>query len=728
MDIDQGKQVEERLCLQATALKEAANAVVLTDNEGTISWVNPAFTEMTGYPADEVIGRNPRLLQSGKQDAAFYEALWNTIAAGNLWRGEIINRKKDGSLYTEEMTIAPVRSASGQISHYVAIKQDVTGRKLAEQALRNAEQKYRSIFDNAILGIFQTTPDGEFLAVNPALARMAGYDSPEDFLSSIHCTAELYVDLERRDDLRELIATEKVVRDFEVEFKTKDGRKRATSINVGVVADREGTSFYLEGTVQDIAERKAAEARVKFLALHDALTGLPNRILFEDRLAHALANARRREERVAVLWVDLDNFKTINDSVGHSVGDLVLKQVGERLRRLTREQDTLAKVGGDEFLFALINPSDISHTAAAADQIRRAMNGEFVVQGHRLTVTCSIGISLFPDHGADTETLVRNADAAMDCAKENGRNNYRFFTAELNAMGAERLALESSLRVAIQKRELFLQYQPQVDIATGRITGGEALLRWRHPELGLVAPGTFIPIAEKSGLIVAIGEWVLKTACAQARRWQDLGLPALPIAVNVSALQLHQHRFLQVTRRVLQQTGLAPRNLELEITENVLLANVEQTLSKLHQLREMGVRLSIDDFGTGYSSLKYLKDLPVSRLKIDRSFIQSLAVSPRDVAITASVISLGHSLNLNVVAEGVENEAQMSFLRAHACDDIQGHYFSKPLDPDDFAEKVRSNSLSQLDLLRYAPKSCMGHHPLAAPSSPSAADTRTVFP
>jgi diguanylate cyclase (GGDEF)-like protein/PAS domain S-box-containing protein len=697
MDIDERKHAEERLRLQATALQEAANAVVLTDNHGTILWVNPAFTQMTGYPADEAVGRNPRLLQSGKQDAAFYGALWNTIAAGNLWRGEIVNRKKDGSLYTEEMTIAPVRSTSGPISHYVAIKQDVTQRKRAEQALQIAQRKYRSIFDNAILGIFQTTPEGEFLAANPALARMAGYDSPEDFLNSVHCTAELYVDLKSRGELRGLITAQNVVRDYEVEFKTKDGRKRITSINVGAVADREGTGFYLEGTVQDITERKAAEARVQFLAYHDALTGLPNRILFEDRLAQALANARRREERVAVLWLDLDNFKTINDSLGHSVGDLLLKQVGERLRRHTREQDTLAKVGGDEFLFALINPGDISHAAAAADRIRRAMGGEFVAQGHELNVTCSIGISLFPDHGADTEALVKNADVAMYCAKENGRNNCRFFTAEMNAMAAERLVLESSLRVAIQKRELFLQYQPQVDILTGKISGAEALLRWRHSEFGLVAPGTFIPIAENSGLIVSIGEWVLRTACAQARRWQDVGLPAMPIAVNVSALQLHQHRFLQLTRRVLEQTGLAPRYLEMEITENVLLSNVGETLSKLRQLRQMGIRLSIDDFGTGYSSLSYLKDIPVCRLKIDRSFIRALAVNSRDAAITASVIGMGHSLGLNVLAEGVENEAQMSFLRAHNCDEIQGFYFSKPLAADDFAELVRNTSLSLSD-------------------------------
>jgi len=577
------------------------------------------------------------------------------------------------------------------------IAMDIDERKQAEQALQNAEQKYRGIFENAILGIFQSTPDGKFLSVNPALAKMAGYDSPQDFHNSVHCATELYVDLKRREELHKLIMAQRIVRDFEIEVRGKDGRERTISLNVRAMADREGTNFYLEGTVQDITERKAAEARVQFLAYYDALTGLPNRTLFEDRLAKALANARRRRERIAVLWLDLDNFKTINDSLGHSVGDLLLKQVGERLQKYVRAQDTVAKVGGDEFVFALINPGHISRAAAAAERIRRAVAGEFEVQGHVLNVTCSIGISLFPYHGKDGETLIKNAAAAMHCAKENGRNNFRFFTRKLNARAVERLALQNSLRVALEKTEFFLVYQPQVEIATGRITGAEALLRWRHPELGLVAPGKFIPVAEDSGLIVPIGEWVLKTACAQARHWQELGLPALPIAVNVSAVQLRQERFLPVIRRVLDETGLAPQYLELEITEGVLLSNAGKTLSMLQQLANMGLPLSIDDFGTGYSSLSYLKDLPVCKLKIDRSFIRAMTVNPRDAAITAAVISMGNSLNLKVIAEGVENEEQMSFLRAHHCDEIQGYYFSKPLEADDFAKKLRSASFLPWD-------------------------------
>jgi diguanylate cyclase (GGDEF)-like protein/PAS domain S-box-containing protein len=692
MGIDERKRAEEQFRLHAAAMEEAANGIVITDNKGTILWVNPAFTQMTGYSPDEAIGKNPRLLQSGKHDAAFYTALWNTIAAGAVWRGEIINRKKDGSLYTEEMTIAPVRSDVGAITHFVAIKQDITRRKLSEQALQKAEEMYRSIFENAILGIFQTTTDGRFLSVNPALAKMAGYDSPPKFLSSVHRTSEVYVDQGRREELLKLLETQKMVLDFEIDLQGKDGKKRTVSLNVRATANREGTNLCYEGTAQDITERKAAEARVQFLAYHDALTSLPNRALFEDRLVKALANARRREEQVAVLWLGLDNFKTINDSLGHSVGDLLLKQVGERLQKHVREQDTLANVGGDEFIFALIKPGHVSRTAAAVDRNRRAVSAEFVVQDHVINLTCSIGISLFPDHGADSEALLKTAAAAMYCAKENGRNNFQFFTPELNARALERLALENGLRVALEKRELFLLFEPQVEIATGRITGAEALLRWRHPELGLVAPNKFIPVAENSGLIIPIGEWVLKTACAQARRWQDLGLPVLPIAVNVSAVQLRQQRFLRVIRRVLDETGLAPRYLELELTEGMLVSNTGRTLPMLQELAQMGVRLSIDDFGTGYSNLGYLKDLPIHKLKIDRSFVRTMTLNPRDAAIAAIVISIGDSLNLKVLAEGVETGEQLAFLRAHNCDEAQGYYFSRPLTGDEFADEVRSTA------------------------------------
>jgi diguanylate cyclase (GGDEF)-like protein len=447
----------------------------------------------------------------------------------------------------------------------------------------------------------------------------------------------------------------------------------------------------LLATVRDITDRKVAEERIQYLALHDALTGLPNRTLLQDRLAIALATARRQEDKVALLFLDLDRFKDINDSLGHSVGDLFLQEVARRLKRWGREQDTVARLGGDEFLIMLTDVKDIPDAAVAAERLMDAMAAEFVVQGHTLGVSCSLGISVFPEHGADGVTLIKNSDAAMYSAKESGRNTFRFFTEDMNAQVAERLALEHSLRLALPRNELFLMYQPQMDMATGKIVGLEALLRWKHPELGLVPPDRFIRIAENSGLILPIGEWVLRAACSQARKWQDEGLPALTVAVNVSAIQFRQEGFCKLIRRVLEETGLAPRYLELELTESLLLANAEVMLSVVHGLKAMGVTLAIDDFGTGYSNFASLRQFGVSKLKIDRSFIQDVAVKNDDAAITTAIISMAKGLRLKVIAEGVENEAQMSFLRAHQCDEIQGYYFSKPLAVDKVADKLRSN-------------------------------------
>jgi diguanylate cyclase (GGDEF)-like protein len=443
---------------------------------------------------------------------------------------------------------------------------------------------------------------------------------------------------------------------------------------------------------RDITQRKDAEKQVQYLAYYDALTGLPNRTLLQDRLATALAGARRRKDKVAILFFDLDRFKIINDSLGHSVGDLLLQEVAQRLKKWAREQDTVARVGGDEFLVVLTGLKDVADAAVAAERLIGVMTAGFVVQGRSLNVSCSIGVSMFPEHGADDETLIKNADAAMYSAKDNGRNNFRFFTADMNAQVVERLTLENSLRLALDKKELVLMYQPQMDIASGRITGLEALLRWQHPELGLVPPDKFIRIAENSGLILPIGEWVLRTACSQARTWQDQGLPAVTVAVNVSAIQFRQEGFCELIRRVLHETGLAPQYLELELTESLLLANADVNLSVVRELKAMGLTLAIDDFGTGYSSFSYLRQFRVSKLKIDRVFIRDVALNPDDAAITAAIISMAKSLNLRVIAEGVEDEAQMSFLRAHQCDAIQGYYFSKPLAVEKVADQLRGDT------------------------------------
>jgi diguanylate cyclase (GGDEF)-like protein len=391
------------------------------------------------------------------------------------------------------------------------------------------------------------------------------------------------------------------------------------------------------------------------------------------------------------LFLDLDRFKNINDSLGHAAGDSLLQEVAGRLKTWGREQDTIARVGGDEFLLVLTGLKDITDAAVAAERLMDAIIGEYSIQGHALNITCSLGISIFPEHGTNGETLIKNADAAMYSAKADGRNNFRFFTEDMNAQAVERLTLESSLSSALAREQLFLMYQPQMDIATGRIAGLEALLRWQHPEFGLVPPDRFIRIAENSGLIFSIGKWVLRTACLQARAWQDEGFSAVTVAVNVSAIQFRQDGFCELIRSMLRETGLAPQHLELELTESLLFANADVTLSVIRELKAIGVTLAIDDFGTGYSSFSYLRQFRVSKLKIDRTFIRDVAINPDDAAITAAIISMAKSLNLRVIAEGVETEEQMSFLREHQCDEIQGYYFCKPLAVDKVADKLRGD-------------------------------------
>ncbi len=820
MDIDERKYAEERLHLQAAALGAAANAIVITDFRGAIVWVNDAFTTMTGYSKEEVLGKNPRLLKSGEQPDGYYASLWSTISSGKVWRGEIVNRRKDGTNYAEEMTITPVtQDGIAYDTHFVAIKQDITERRRTQDALVESEERYRSLFENMLEGfaycemLFDERGcpiDFVYLAVNSAFGKLTGLENvvgkrvtevipgirdsqrdlferygrvvltgePERFEIEVkalgiwfsisayaagsRCFVATFDNITERKQSEEallfnnalleaqtetaidgilvvdgsdqiILANRQFGRNFEIpdellstrddlivrkyvadkvenpeafiekvkylnsqrdeksrdELRFKNGKRfdRYSAPLVDSKCRYRGRIWYF----RDITDRKIAEERVQFLAYYDALTGLPNRTLLQDRLSKALATARRQKHKVALLFVDLDRFKNINDSLGHSFGDLFLQEVAERLKRWAREQDTVARVGGDEFLVVLTNVREIPDAAVAAERLTNAMAAEFAVQGRHLRIGCSIGISIFPEHGTDGETLIKNADAAMYSAKDRGGNNVQFFTQDMNVQVVERLTLENSLRLALEKRELSLVYQPQMDIATGRIIGLEALLRWQHRELGLVPPDKFIGIAENSGLIMPIGEWVLRTACAQARKWQDDGFIAVPVAVNVSAVQFRQEGFCELIRKVLHETGLASKYLELELTESLLLTSGEVTLSVIQELKGLGVELAIDDFGTGYSSFSYLRQFRVGKLKIDRSFIRDVAANCDDAAITAAIISMAKSLNLKVIAEGVEDEAQMSFLRAHHCDEIQGYYFSKPLSADEVAAKLRAD-------------------------------------
>jgi diguanylate cyclase (GGDEF)-like protein/PAS domain S-box-containing protein len=647
--------------------------------------VNGAFGKLTGLR--NVVGKRfTEIIPDGTDSQPeLFERYGRAVLTGKQENFEI-------EIKALGMWFSISASAAGK-GCFVATFDNITERKQIERALRQAEEKYRAIFQDAVVGIFQSTPGGRYINVNPAMAHMLGYDSPQELVASItDISQQVYVDPTSREELARLLREQGLVKNFECAVYRKDGSKMWFSANVRAVFEN-GILVGYEGTNEDITARKAAEERIQFLAYYDALTGLPNRTLLQDRLGTALAGARRQKCRIALLFFDLDGFKIINDSLGHAVGDLLLQEVGERLKKWGREQDTIARLGGDEFLIMLTQVKELPDVAVAAERLMDAMTTEFVVQGHSLNITCSIGVSIFPEHGGDCETLIKHADAAMYSAKDCGRNNFQFFAEDMNAQAVERLNMENSLRLALGKKELFLVYQPQVDVATGRITGLEALLRWQHPGLGLVPPDRFIRIAENSGLIVPIGEWVLRTACSQARKWQDDGLPSVSVAVNVSAVQFRQQGFCELIRSVLQETGLVAHCLELELTESLLLANADVTLKVLRELKSMGLTLAIDDFGTGYSNFTSLRQFGVSKLKIDRSFIRDVATNPDDSAITAAIISMAKSLRLKVIAEGVESEAQMSFLRKHQCDEIQGYYFSKPLAVDKVADKLRGESL-----------------------------------
>ncbi len=442
-------------------------------------------------------------------------------------------------------------------------------------------------------------------------------------------------------------------------------------------------------SMQYSIERKRYQEQLEHQANYDVLTGLPNRNLLQDRLKRAVF-AQRDARPIAVVFIDLDHFKFINDSLGHTQGDKLLAIIAERLASIVREGDTVARLGGDEFVLVLNDQNKEDVIFRAMQRVLNKVSEPMTIDGQELYITCSAGVSLYPADAPDVETLLKNADVAMYRAKEHGRNNFQFYTPEMNDLANERLALEHSLRRALERNELLLHYQPKVNLQTGMIVGAEALLRWQHPEWGLIAPERFIPIAEETGLIVQIGAWVIRTACNQARLWQDAGLPPVVMSVNLSARQFRQESFVKVVTQILHETGLKPEQLEMELTESMLMHNANAAISILAGLKSIGVRLSLDDFGTGYSSLSYLSRLPIDTLKIDRSFVQHIGDQDEcDNGILAqAIISLGHSLNLTVIAEGVETGDQLKFLKAHQCDEVQGFYFCKPTVPAEFAKML----------------------------------------
>ena len=563
-DISERKEAENKLRLMAEVFKQSGEAIVITTPDNKILATNRSFTLLTGYSQEDVLGKKPRILKSGRETTEFYEAMWQSLLKENYWQGEIWDRRKDGSYYPKWLTISVVRNGQGEIINYIA-------------------------------------------------------------------------------------------------------------------------SF------SDITERKQAEQEIEHLAHHDPLTNLYNRFSLTERLSQSLEEAKRSDQHLAVIFIDLDRFKEINDSLGHHIGDMLLCEVAARLLASVRTSDIVARLGGDEFVVVLPQIQSGMAAALIVEKIRKTVSHTYLLDGRELYTSPSIGISVYPHDGATVQELMKNADTAMYHAKSQGRNNYQFFKQEMNTKVHERLLLESELQLALARDELFLEYQPQIDINAGTVIGVEALVRWRHPLRGIVPPDMFIPIAEETGLILPLGDIVLKTACKQLADWLSEGVPRIRMAVNLSARQFQQSDLPDIVARILTETGIDPRLLELEITESAAMNRPEETIGHLGRLKDMGIALAIDDFGTGYSSLTYLKLFPVNRLKIDRSFVNVIETDVNDAAIVAATIALAHTLGKEVVAEGVETEAQLDFLKYQQCDVVQGYWFSRPLSARDAADFVRRN-------------------------------------
>ena len=693
LDITERIEHEQALSIAAVAF-ETHEAIVITDRHSRILRVNRAFSDITGYAADEVIGRTPALLSSRRQNKVFYTEMRTTLNTQGYWSGELWGRRKNGEVFPKHLTITVIPDEPGEVAFYVGTFSDITVRQQVEKALHDAKEKFQSLVESSSDWIWEVDVNGVYTYASPKVKDLLGYEPDEMIGKTPFDLMPPEEKLRAGRIFEEATGEKKPFSGIENSNLHKDGHLVILETSGVPVFDKTGEFCGYRGVDRDITDRKRYESQIERQANYDELTGLANRNLFQDRLSQALVYAHRHESGLAVLFIDLDNFKHINDSLGHDSGDLLLTQVATRLSGSVHEGDTVTRQGGDEFVLILSEDADVQ---AVTQEILKAMSESFDINGRELRITCSIGIACYPKDGEDQQTLLKNADAAMYRAKELGRNNAQYYAAGMNIKAMERLELENGLYHALTRNEFLLHYQPQVDLRTGEIVGMEALVRWLHPERGLVSPAIFIPVAEDSGLIVSLGEWVLRTACTQNKAWQLAGLKPISVAVNLSALQFRQPDLVERVADILRETELDPTCLELELTESLVMQDVEKTIATLSRLKAMGIKLSIDDFGTGYSSLSYLKRFPIDTLKIDQSFVRDITTDPDDAAIAKSIISMAHDMQLRVIAEGVETEAQKSFLSLRRCDEMQGYFFSRPVPAVEFEKLLREGRSLSMD-------------------------------
>lgn len=653
----------------------------LVDAQWTMEFISDGCLAVTGYSPEELLYNNTTCLENlihPEDRQRVRSGTRAALAQGKRFEAEyrIVHRSGAERWVWDRST--GLYGPDGKVIAIEGIIQDISSRESTYRALRNAERRYRSLFDNAIEGIFRTSPDGRYLDANPALARIYGFESPVELMNTLSdIGAQLYVDPGRRQAFIDAIQRRGSISGFESQVRRRDGRLIWISENARAVHDELDRLVCYEGTVEDVTELREYKERIERQARYDDLTGLANRSLLRERLQESVRQAEADGSRFAVVFVDLDRFKQVNDSLGHQAGDDLLRTMAERLRLAAPADSTIARVGGDEFVL-LASPADEVSVQSLTAAILEATSQSWHYRGKRIPVNASVGVAIYPEHGTDPESLLKNADAAMYIAKDQTEGSLQFYSTQLCRQLNERVMVEHRLREAIEREQLVVHYQPRFAVSSGRITGVEALVRWQVPgEPGLYPP-SFIPIAEETGLIIDLGRHVLRAACAQARAWIDAGHTGLVVSVNSSPRELQQEHFAEMVAATLAEFQLPPGSIELEITESMVVQDAARLVELLHRLRESGVRIAIDDFGTGYSNLRYLQSFPAQYLKIDRSFITDILRSAEDAAIVRSIITLGHSLGMLVVGEGVETQGQMDLLRALGCDEVQGFLLGRP--------------------------------------------------
>lgn len=669
------RQFDQLLRKLSLAVNQATESIFMTDPKGCIEYVNPAFEKLTGYSAAEVIGKTPAFLYSGNHDSNFYLQLWQTIVSGKVYAGTFVNRHRNGQLFYEEQVITPLKDEQGNITHFVSTGRDITARIRAEEE----RGRLTAILDATPDLVAIAEPQGRLRYLNESGRRLLELGAEEDV--SRYTMQELFVTDSNQQSFAEILTTAQQNGIWSGETLLQTSRNKELPVSQVVLAHRQSKNSveYLSTIARDISERKRFEAELQHQATHDRLTNLPNRFLLLDHFASALKNAQRHNYNVAVLFIDLDNFKRINDSLGHTAGDILLEQIAQRLQCCMRANDTVARHGGDEFTIVINELKAPENILDVLNKLYTAFKHPVIIHNHEVYVTFSIGIALYPHDGDRIEDLLRHADIAMYRAKSKGPNQYCFYASDMNIRGHELLALEGDLRRALEQDEFVLHYQPQIDLRNNRVIGTEGLIRWQHPVRGLVPPGDFISLLERSGMIIPVGEWVLRQACQAHRNWRALGFNDIRVSINVSATQFNDVDLLDKIRRALREEHMPGHVLEMEITENILMRDPVGAAEVLEAINGLGVRIAVDDFGTGYSSLAYLKRFPLDTLKIDQTFINDLAHDAGDAAIVEASISLAHKLGMEVTAEGVETERQLEFLRTHDCDLVQGYYFCRPL-------------------------------------------------